>query len=131
MHKFFIKCEPFQICAGKLKKPTFPLQFVIVQYPFQQWGMDFVGPITPPCLLQHKYIFTATDYFTQWVEVIPLKVANTNSIISFMESNTTSTRFGVPKNLVFDNASYFNSIDLTQYALEKGFKVKYSANYYP
>ena len=41
------------------------------------------------------------------------------------------TRFGVPDSLVFDNASYFNSFDLTQYALEKGIKVKYSANYYP
>ena len=29
------KCEPCQKCAGKLKKPTFPLQHVIVQYPFQ------------------------------------------------------------------------------------------------
>ena len=33
--------------------------------------------------------------------------------------------------MVFHNAYYFNSIDLTQYALEKGIKVKYSANYYP
>ena len=32
---------------------------------------------------------------------------------------------------MFDNASYFTSIDLRQYSLEKGIKVKYSANYYP
>ena len=47
-----------------------------------------------------------------------------------MESNIV-TRFGVPESLVFDNSSYFNSIDLTQYALEKWIKVKYSDNYYP
>ena len=69
-------------------------------------------------------------YFTHWVAEIPLKVANTDSVISFLESNIL-TRFGVPETLFFENASYFNSIDLTQYSLEKGIKVKYSTNYYP
>ena len=64
------------------------------------------------------------------MEAIPLKVVNTNLVTSFLESNIL-TRFGVPDSLVFDNASYFNSIDLTQYPLEKGIKVRYSANYYP
>ena len=39
--------------------------------------------------------------------------------------------FGVPESLVFENASYFNSINLTQYSLEKWIKVKYYDNYYP
>ena len=58
------KCEPCQKCVGKLRNPAFPLQPVIVQYPFQQWGMDFVSPISPPSSLQHKYILNATYYFT-------------------------------------------------------------------
>ena len=37
----------------------------------------------------------------------------------------------VLESLIFDNASYFNSIDVTQYALENGIKVKYYANYCP
>ena len=129
-HTFIRKCESCQICAGKLKKLAFPLHPVIVEFPFQQWGLDFVGPITPPSSLQQKYILTVTDYFTRWVEAIPLKAANTNSIISFLESNIV-TRFGVPKSLAFDNASYLNSIDLTQYSLEKGIKVKYSKKILP
>ena len=32
---------------------------------------------------------------------------------------------------MFDNASYFQSIDLTSYALENGIKLKFFANYYP
>ena len=31
----------------------------------------------------------------------------------------------------FDNASYFSLNELTIYALEKGIKIKFSANYYP
>jgi hypothetical protein len=33
--------------------------------------------------------------------------------------------------LVFDNASYFSSLDIKFYSLEKGIKLKYSASYYP
>jgi transposase InsO family protein len=40
-------------------------------------------------------------------------------------------RFGVPSVLVFDNASYFSSTLLTEFALEKGIIIKYSTNYYP
>ena len=40
------------------------------------------------------------------------------------------TKFGVPIFLVFDNASYFSSIKLTEFANEKGMKLHYSANYY-
>ena len=32
---------------------------------------------------------------------------------------------------MFDNAYYFNSIDITQYSLEKGIQVRYFSNYYP
>ena len=51
-------------------------------------------------------------------------------MISFLESQIV-TRFGAPKYLGFDNASYFTSIDLTHYAIEKGIKLKFSANYHP
>ena len=41
------------------------------------------------------------------------------------------TRFSVPGCLIFDNATYFSSAKLTEYALDRGIKLKYSANYYP
>ena len=100
---------------------AFPLEPVAVQFPFQQWGLDFVRPINPMSSLQHKYILTATDYFTRF---------NTNQVISFLE-NQIVTRIGTPECLVFYNASYFSSIDLTRYAIEKGIKLKFSANFYP
>ena len=115
---------------GRVKKPTFHLQLVSVERPFQQWGIDIVGPINPPSSKQHKYIITATNYFTHWVEDAPLRVVNTNQVILFLESFII-TRFGVPDSLVFDNASYFSSVELTQFSLEKGIKVRYLANYHP
>ena len=80
--------------------------------------------------MQHKYILTATDYFTRWVEAIPLRKLNEDAIMDFLQDPIMAS-FGVPISLVFDNASYFSSIKLTTFANERGIKLHYSANYYP
>jgi len=72
----------------------------------------------------------ATDYFTKWVEAVPLKTANSENIIEFIDQFII-TRFGLPTALMFDNASYFSGNKMTEFALKRGFKLKYSANYYP
>eukprot|EP00253_Pinus_taeda_P029415 PITA_29415 len=100
------------------------------EYPFEQWGLDIIGEITPNSSKQHKYILTATDYFTKWVEAIPLKTTNSEAIIEFIDQFII-TRFGVPNALVFDNASYFSGNAMFDFTIKKGFKLKYSANYYP
>jgi transposase InsO family protein len=55
---------------------------------------------------------------------------NTSQVISFLNSNII-TRFGIHECLVFNNASYFSSLEMSEFALEKGIKLKYSASYYP
>nr|KUM50777.1 hypothetical protein ABT39_MTgene621 [Picea glauca]QHR92778.1 hypothetical protein Q903MT_gene6826 [Picea sitchensis] len=37
----------------------------------------------------------------------------------------------MPLSIVFDNATYFESIRMSEYAVEKGIVFRYSANYYP
>jgi hypothetical protein len=129
-HTLSRKCIICQKAAGRVKKAAFPLQPVTVDAPFQQWGLDIIGPINPPSSQQHKYILTTTDYFTRWSEALPLKVVNTNQVVSFLNSHII-TRFRIPECLVFDNASYFSSLDMNVFSLEKGIKLKYSASYYP
>ena len=80
--------------------------------------------------MQYKYILTTTNYFTRWLEGIPLWKVNEDAVIDFLQDHIM-TRFGVPISLVFDNASYFSSIKLTEFANDKGMKLHYSANYYP
>jgi transposase InsO family protein len=72
----------------------------------------------------------ATDYFTRWSEATTLRTVNTSHLIDFLNSNII-TRFGIPDCLVFDNASYFSSLEMSEFTLEKGIKLKYSASYYP
>eukprot|EP00253_Pinus_taeda_P017860 PITA_17860 len=91
---------------------------------------DVIGEIIPHSSKQHKYILLATDYFTKWVEEIPLKVANSENIIEFIDQFII-TRFGSPSALMFDNASYFSGNVIIKFSLKRGFNLMYSANYYP
>jgi len=129
-HAYVRKCKIFQIALGKEKKPTLPLHLVNIEQPFEKHGLDIIGDIAPHSSKQHKYILTATDYFTKWVEAIPLKVGNSEIVIDFINQHIT-TRFGLPCALMFDNASYFSGNVITEFSLKQGFKFKYSTNYYP
>lgn len=123
----------FQICyttAGRQKKPSLPLQIDKIDQPFEQWGLDIIGEIVPHSSKQHRYILTDIDYVTKWVEAVLLKSTNSKSIIKFID-DFIITRFGLPSPLMFDSASYFPGNGMTNFALKRGFKLKYSANYYP
>eukprot|EP00253_Pinus_taeda_P014241 PITA_14241 len=84
-HEYVRKCPSCQTSSGRLKKSAFPLQSVNIEQPFEQWGLDIIGEITPNSSEQHKYILTATNYFTKWVEAIPLKTTNSEAIIEFID----------------------------------------------
>ena len=116
--------------ASKERRPAFPLQPVIVEYPFEKWGLDIVGDINPNSLKLHKYILTATDYFTRWTKAIPLKNLNDNEVIQFLQRNII-TSFRVPNSLSFDNATYFSSLKIVEFALKHNINLRYSTNYYP
>eukprot|EP00253_Pinus_taeda_P021759 PITA_21759 len=84
-HEYVRKCRSCQISSGRQRKPAFPLQPVNIEQPFEQWGLDIIGEITPHSSKQHKYILTATDYFTKWVEATPLKTTNSEAIMEFID----------------------------------------------
>eukprot|EP00253_Pinus_taeda_P018247 PITA_18247 len=84
-HEYVRKCRNCQTSSGRQRKSTFPLQSVNIEQPFEQWGLDIIGEITPNSSKQHKYILIATDYFTKWVEAIPLKTTNFEAIIEFID----------------------------------------------
>lgn len=104
-------CPECQKIVGKQKLKSLPLKPIKVDAPFQQWGLDFIGEIVPNSSGQHKYILTAIDYFTKWVEAIPTQKADENVIIRFIEENILS-RFGCPRKIVTDNAAAFRSYNM-------------------
>lgn len=65
-------CDICQRVNGKLTTERPELHPVPVQSPWYHIGVDFVGPISPPSSAGNRYILTISDYYTKWVEAIPL-----------------------------------------------------------
>jgi hypothetical protein len=47
-HTLSRKCIIYQKARGWVKNATLPFQPITVDAPFQQWGLDIIGPINPP-----------------------------------------------------------------------------------
>ena len=103
-----MSCHKCQIFDGKRKLLPLPLHPIRVEAPFQQWGLDFIGEIHPSSSAQHKWILTATDFFTKWIEAIPYRNSNDSVIIKFLETNILS-RFGCPRKIITNNVVAFKS----------------------
>jgi transposase InsO family protein len=73
---------------------------------------------------------TATDYFTKWVEALPLKHSTDDQVISFFENNIFS-RFGLPLEIITDNGPAFISAKMAQFLAKLGVKHFTSSAYYP
>jgi len=56
-------------------------------WPFRGWAIDLIGQIYPPSSKGHKFILVATDYFTKWVEAIPLKKVISVNMIDFVKEH--------------------------------------------
>ena len=109
---------------------SLPLKPIIVNDPFQQRGLDFIGEINPASSGQHRWILTTSDFFMKWVEAIPTKNATDKVIINFIQENILS-RFGFPKTLLTNNAKAFNSKSMVIFCEKNGIVLKHSTPYYP
>jgi hypothetical protein len=65
---------------------------------FRGWGIDLIGQINPPSSNRHKFVLLATDYFTKWVEAIPLKKVTSENMIEFVKEHIIY-RFGIPQTI--------------------------------
>jgi hypothetical protein len=59
---------------------------IIKPWPFRGWGINLISQIFPPSSKGHKFILVATDYFTKWVEAIPLRTVTLKNMIDFVKS---------------------------------------------
>ena len=130
VHHKVTACHQCQLFEGKRKLLPLPLKPISVEAPFQQWGLDFIGEIHPPSSGQHRWILTATDYFTKWIEAVPSRQATDSVIIKFLENNILS-RFGCPRKIITDNAATFRSKKLIDFCNQYHIGLGHSTAYYP
>jgi hypothetical protein len=129
VHRGVRACITCQRFSGKQQLKSLPLKPVVVSGPFQQWGLDFIGEIHPASSGQHRWILTATDFFTKWIEAIPTRSASHKVIIGFLED--LIVRFGCPRKIVTDNAASFKAEPLVKFCEQFGIKLIHSTPYYP
>jgi hypothetical protein len=74
---------------------------IIKPWPFRGWGIDLIGQINPSSSKWHKFVLLATDYFTKWVEAIPLKKVTSENMVEFVKEHIIY-RFGIPQTITTD-----------------------------
>ena len=84
------------------------LQPIESNSPFQKIGGDIAGPFKRT-QGGHKYILVVIDYFTNWIEAIPLKSLSADDAASAFFKAIIS-RHGCPQILIIDNGTHFQSI---------------------
>ena len=83
--EYYKGCQECQ-CFGNIQKsPASAMNPIIKPWPFWGWGIDLIGQIFPPSSKGHKFILVATDYFTKWVEAIPLKMITSKNMVDFIK----------------------------------------------
>ena len=68
-----------------VKQDEMPLRPMMSARAFAKWGLDFVGPISPPAYRSDaQYIIVATDYLTKWVEAQTTTKADAQTTAQFL-----------------------------------------------
>ena len=102
---------------------------IIKPWPFRGWGIDLIRQIYPPSSKNHKFILVAIDYFTKWVEAIPLKTVTSKEMIEFVKEHIVY-RLGTPQTITTDQGSMFISEEFGEFAASMGIKLLNSSSYY-
>jgi len=127
--KYYKGCQDCQKFGAIQWAPASAMNPIIKPWPFRGWGIDMIGMINPPSSKGHKFILVATDYFTKWVEAIPLKKVDSGDAIQFVQEHIIY-RFGIPQTITTDQGSIFVSDEFVQFADSMGIKLLNSSPYY-
>ncbi|XP_011101733.1 uncharacterized protein LOC105179797 [Sesamum indicum] len=106
------KCESYQKYASLIHQPAISMEPIKIACPFDQWGIDIVGPF-PPAQAQKKFIIVAVEYFSKWVEAEAVAKISEREVINFIWKNIIC-RFGKPRILISDNRTQFQGRKITE-----------------
>jgi hypothetical protein len=68
--------------------------------------MDMIGKINPPSSKGHQFILAITDYFTKWVEAIPMKSVASKDVLSFVKEHVIH-KFRISQTITTDGGLVF------------------------
>ena len=74
-------------------------------------------------------MIVATDYFTKWVEAIPMKKVEQKDVISFIKEHIIH-RFGIPQTIITDQGTMFTGDEMKEFMEDYGIKHLTSTPHY-
>jgi len=122
-------CQECQKHAGIQCVPASELHSIVKPWPFRGWALDVIGQVKPKSSEGHNYILVGIDYFTKWIEAIPLKEVTQYEVINFIQKYIIY-RFGIPLTITTDQGSVFTGQRMVNFAENTGFKLLTSTPYY-
>lgn len=103
-------CEKNKI--GRYTKNPMQISSTASQ-PFEKLAIDLIGEIFPHSEENHNYILTCIDDLTKWAIAVPIKGCTAITIAHALVTHVI-LKYGPPKILLSDNASYFSSELISQ-----------------
>uniref|UniRef100_A0A2N9FRS5 Uncharacterized protein n=1 Tax=Fagus sylvatica TaxID=28930 RepID=A0A2N9FRS5_FAGSY len=126
----FVKsCHTCQLQANLIHTHPTSLQNMATPWPFHTWGLDLIGPINPSSG-GYIWILVATEYFSKWVEAVPLRKATGAAVANFIREHII-TRFGIPHKIISDNGTPFVNKNVREVLEHYRIKHRRSTPYYP
>jgi hypothetical protein len=127
--RYYKGCESCKKFRDVQLAPTAMLHPIIKLWSFRGWALDFVGQIHHASSKGHRFVLVATDNFTKWTKVVPLKNMTHKVVIHFI-SEYIIHRFGIPQMLTTNQGSSFMSHQVREFAESLKIKLLSSSPYY-
>ncbi|MCO5550284.1 hypothetical protein L7F22_003766 [Adiantum nelumboides] len=103
--EWYKRCDLCQR-ATRLEKRLRPNIPIMEALPFEKWGIDYVGPITPTSKHGKAYIIVATDYLTKWFEARAVRSDDACTTVTFLIDHVIC-HFGALAELISDRGKHF------------------------
>jgi hypothetical protein len=126
---YYKGCESCQKFRDVQLAPAAMLHLIIKSWPFHRWALDFIGQIHPTSSKGNRFVLVATDYFTKWIEAVPLKNMSHKEVIQFISEHIIH-RFDIPQTLTMDQGSSFMSHQVHKFVESLKIKLLSSSPYY-
>ena len=91
--------------------------------------MDVIEKIYPASSRGHNFILVATNYFTKWVEAVPLKKAEQKNMIQLIKEHIIH-RFGIPQSITTNQGTMFTRDEMTYFSKDYGIHLIRSTTFY-
>jgi hypothetical protein len=127
--RYYKGCKSCQKFKDVQLAPTTMLHLIIKQWSFHGWALDFVDQIHPALSKGYQFVLVATDYFTKWTEVVPLKNIMYKEVIHFISEHIIH-RFRIAQTLTTDQGSSYISHQVYEFVESIKIKLLSSSPYY-